>query len=307
VSDEASPDAPTWLAAALRNGPRPMVEVVAEGEAAGWSLPQLRRALKRLKGRSERAGFGQGGAYWWLLPRQRVPVEPVTHAAPRPSSMSPMGDTMDHAMGDGVSMAPAALSAVLFDGTAPEAFTPKQTAYLIALATSGTVTQAAVAAQCGTGGTLARWREQPDFVEAERLAHDIATDTLVSEAWRRATEGGFKEVVSKGQVVTLRDRASDRLLELLLKARRPHEFARADTEAHAGGGTTTTINVIGQAVLGRGEPATVRAVQESVHCLEELVAAQQRGDDPAVARWRAELEVARRLDEAPIEATIIDD
>jgi putative DNA primase/helicase len=55
---------------ALKRGPRLAAEVIAEGEACGFSKRTLQRAFtgKDIGGRPEHAGFEKGGAWIWELP-----------------------------------------------------------------------------------------------------------------------------------------------------------------------------------------------------------------------------------------------
>ena len=53
---------------ALKDGPKMAGEVIATGEAAGFNERAMRRALKKLKGTSEKLSFGTG--WIWSLPGQ---------------------------------------------------------------------------------------------------------------------------------------------------------------------------------------------------------------------------------------------
>ena len=55
-----------FLREALKDGPKMAGEVIADGEAAGFNQRALRRALKNLKGTSEKISFGTG--WIWSLP-----------------------------------------------------------------------------------------------------------------------------------------------------------------------------------------------------------------------------------------------
>ena len=52
----------------LKDGAKMAAEVIAKGEAAGFSQKGLRRALVRLGGTSEKLSFGTG--WIWQLPEQ---------------------------------------------------------------------------------------------------------------------------------------------------------------------------------------------------------------------------------------------
>jgi putative DNA primase/helicase len=64
--EEVTGKAASFLRDALKSGPRMAAEVIAEGEAAGVHRKALQRALKKLKGSSEKSSFGTG--WIWELP-----------------------------------------------------------------------------------------------------------------------------------------------------------------------------------------------------------------------------------------------
>lgn len=57
-----------FLRKALAGGERPAVEVLAEGEAAGFSRKEIRTARECLHIQPRKAGFGKDGKYMWRLP-----------------------------------------------------------------------------------------------------------------------------------------------------------------------------------------------------------------------------------------------
>jgi hypothetical protein len=59
------------------------------------------------------------------------------------------------------------------------------------------------------------------FAEEWAVAVDEGTDRLEDEAYRRAVEGVPEPIFSRGEVVGERRVYSDRLIEFLVKARRP--------------------------------------------------------------------------------------
>jgi hypothetical protein len=81
-------------------------------------------------------------------------------------------------------------------------------------------------------GTHYRWlREDPEYATMFEEAHSRACDALEAEARRRAVEGVEKPVFYRGQIVGCIREYSDRMLELLLKAKKPREFReRVSTE-----------------------------------------------------------------------------
>lgn len=90
----------------------------------------------------------------------------------------------------------------------------------------------------------------PEFAEAKTLAMQVGTDLLEEEAWRRAVEGDLEPVIGKvapgidGQLTDANgelmwvSRKSDKLLEVMIKGRRP-EYR----EAHKIDVTNQTLNV----------------------------------------------------------------
>ena len=74
-----------------------------------------------------------------------------------------------------------------------------------------------------------RWKEHDEaFLLAFNEANIEALESLEAEAWRRAVKGVEHEtpLLHKGEVVTkiVETKYSDRLLELLLKARAPEKY-----------------------------------------------------------------------------------
>lgn len=74
-------------------------------------------------------------------------------------------------------------------------------------------------------GAVYGWAEHDDVFASElREAGIRATETLESEAWRRARDGVPEPVYQHGKVVGTIQRYSDALLMFLLKARAPERY-----------------------------------------------------------------------------------
>lgn len=102
---------------------------------------------------------------------------------------------------------------------------PEAAVFLEGLAEGLTATGAAKRARLSRAECF-RWRgEDPAFAEAWRIAYAAGTDHLEDVAENRAINGAPKDVWYQGvKVGTTRSEPSDRLLELLLKARAPERF-----------------------------------------------------------------------------------
>lgn len=116
--------------------------------------------------------------------------------------------------------------------------------FLETLRAGGIVTAAAEAAGWSRNAAYHHRKADPTFAEKWDEACEMAADALEAEARRRAVEGVQEPLVARGAPVyrtdpetgeTLRDaegnpvpltitRYSDRLLEIMLKAKRPHEY-----------------------------------------------------------------------------------
>ena len=98
--------------------------------------------------------------------------------------------------------------------------------FLSWLAETGSVLRACERAGVGRSSVY-RWRAaDPDFAADWAAAEAEAADRLEDEAMRRAMEGVAVPVFYKGEQVGERRQYSDRLLILLLKARRPERYGR---------------------------------------------------------------------------------
>jgi hypothetical protein len=67
-------------------------------------------------------------------------------------------------------------------------------------------------------------RDDPAFAEDWNEANEIGADVLEDEAWRRAVVGTKKPIFYRGKQVGTKIVKSERMLILLLKARRPEQY-----------------------------------------------------------------------------------
>ena len=80
-----------------------------------------------------------------------------------------------------------------------------------------------------------QWRQEDDvFGEEWAAAVEARTDLLEDEAHRRAVHGVAKGVWFRGERVGEELEYSDKLLEVLLRARRPEKYAPAAQVKHSG-------------------------------------------------------------------------
>jgi hypothetical protein len=136
--------------------------------------------------------------------------------------------------------------------TPPDAVVqPQKRAFLIAFAEQGTITHSALAA--GVSRTLIyEWiRSDPAFADAFEEAKEAFADLLEREARRRAVDGVEEYVLHHGKVVRdpetgayLKRRTySDRLMELMLRAKRPAEYRdRTSTELSGPDGAPLSVH-----------------------------------------------------------------
>ncbi len=141
---------------------------------------------------------------------------------------------------------PSRHDAPMTKSTAPASMEARRRAFLDSLAISGVVTSACEATGIARK-TAYHWRDSdPAFAEEWDEALAIATDRLEAEAHRRAVLGNEEPVFHRGQLVLKRDpetgevlrdsngdpipvtvsKRSDRLLEIMLAAKKPHEYGR---------------------------------------------------------------------------------
>ncbi len=106
-------------------------------------------------------------------------------------------------------------------------------------------------------GTASAWRQDPDFVitiddevytfdELCNQAMEINADAIEAEVYRRGVTGIEEPIVYKGMIMSEIDeetglqravtitKHSDRLLEVLLKGKRPQYAGKSDVEIHMG-------------------------------------------------------------------------
>jgi hypothetical protein len=133
----------------------------------------------------------------------------------------------------------------------PDITHPQKRAFLIAYADIGTATHAAQAAGVDRR-TVYNWTESdPAFVDAWDAAKEAFADLLEREARRRAVDGVEEYVLHHGKVLRdpetgeyLKRRTySDRLMELMLRAKRPAEYRdRTSTELSGPDGAPLSIH-----------------------------------------------------------------
>jgi hypothetical protein len=104
--------------------------------------------------------------------------------------------------------------------------------FVEALAESGNVTLAVLAARVSRSGIYANRHVDNAFARAWEEAEQVAADRLEAEAWRRAVDGVSEPLVSAGKLVCdaegqpmVIQRYSDHLLALLLRAHKPEKFS----------------------------------------------------------------------------------
>jgi hypothetical protein len=114
----------------------------------------------------------------------------------------------------------------------PTKRTPERVAaFLEALAATGRVTQAAIAAKVGRTAVYAWRKADPKFAAAWDEAEELGVAMLEDEATRRAVEGVTRPLVSGGTIIRGDDgkplelrEYSDTLLAMLLRAKRPERY-----------------------------------------------------------------------------------
>ena len=109
-----------------------------------------------------------------------------------------------------------------------------QTAFLAAFGATGSITKAAEAAGIDRREHY-RWLEgNESYQERWGAAEEELTTRLEAEAVRRALDGVEEPIYHNGQCVGTVSRYSDRMLELLLKARRPGSYRERASVEHSG-------------------------------------------------------------------------
>ena len=121
----------------------------------------------------------------------------------------------------------------------------RQRTFLTALADAGMLLQACQRAKVSRN-TVFEWRRDPAFAALFQEAIDHAIETFAREAVRRGRDGWLEPVYQGGKKVGSIRKYSDRLLELVLKAKLP-EYRQASVRHEvtgAGGGPIVVTNVI---------------------------------------------------------------
>lgn len=136
----------------------------------------------------------------------------------------------------------------------------QQSIYLDELRGGATVKQAAAAAGRDRFAFVYLRQQDEAFAVLHADAYDEGADVLEAVAWERATSGVERTRIDKdGTAVECNDPPSDRLLELLLKARRPAKFRENSKVEHVGKGDgpiqTETVGVALQDVLAFAQQA----------------------------------------------------
>lgn len=133
----------------------------------------------------------------------------------------------------------------------------KRAIFIFTLARTGVVGVACAAAQIARGTAYA-WRDErgpegkltPEaeaFREAWDAALEDSTDLLEEEAFVRAHDGRSKPVFFMGDQCGVIQVYSDRMLECLLKARRPEKFRERSSIEHSGpGGGPIPVDLMNQ-------------------------------------------------------------
>jgi hypothetical protein len=111
------------------------------------------------------------------------------------------------------------------------------------LARSGIVAEANRVSGLSRAQAYKLRKSDAGFGELWAEAELIAADLLEQEAHRRAFEGVLKPVYQKGMQVGSVREYSDKLMELLLKARKPDTFKDRKEVAHTG--TVVHYNITG--------------------------------------------------------------
>lgn len=115
--------------------------------------------------------------------------------------------------------------------------TPKAISDFLAKLEEGSTVSAAAAAVNIGRRTAYEWRaDDTAFANAWDEAVEVGTDLLEDEAKRRAADGYDEPVFWQGKQVGVVRKYSDRLLQVMLKARRPEKFKDRFENTGPGGG-----------------------------------------------------------------------
>lgn len=106
--------------------------------------------------------------------------------------------------------------------------------FLAAFEETGMVSRACEIVGIARQTAYAERQRNEDFAVAWADVEERTTETMEREAYRRAVEGITEPVVSAGKHVTDVQSYSDRLLEFMLKARRPERYRDRVDVNHSG-------------------------------------------------------------------------
>lgn len=106
--------------------------------------------------------------------------------------------------------------------------------FLEAFEKTGMVSRACEAIGISRQTAYAERQRNEDFAIEWHDVEERVTETMEREAYRRAVEGVTEPVVSAGKHVTDVQSYSDRLLEFMLKARRPERYRDRVDVKHSG-------------------------------------------------------------------------
>lgn len=123
-----------------------------------------------------------------------------------------------------------------------------------------------------TRRTFYLWMESdPDFNAAATEAIERSVDVLEIEARRRAERGTRRPVYQQGKLVGHTREYSDKLMELLLKAKRPEQYAQK-TEINSYSQTNVQVNQAG--ADGAPQPVISPERQRELEWLQRIAAGQ---------------------------------
>lgn len=147
--------------------------------------------------------------------------------------------------------------------------------FIARLSETANVTASAQAIAVSRVAVYEHREKDPEFRALWDEAVNMAIDRLEAEAWRRGLEGWDEPVFQGGAQCGIIHRYSDRLLEILLRAKRPAEYRERMEHTGPGGGpvqhehlvtfylpenprivTPLVIDVTPQIGDGNGEPPT---------------------------------------------------
>jgi hypothetical protein len=161
---------------------------------------------------------------------------------------------------------------------------PKKQAMLKAIEVSGgSITAAAEAAGCSTDSHYIWLKNDPLYAELYEVYHHRSTQTLITEAIRRATEGQQEPILYQGKQVIgengkplYKTFKSDNLIMFLLKQRDP---TFRDNYIHNVGiwGKSGQVNLVFNIPRPAGESITGRREQGEVIDVEPEPVAQTKG------------------------------